>query len=418
MSSRVIIVGAGVAGLSAAIHLHRGGREVTILEASDAPGGRVRTDVVNGFRLDRGFQVLLTAYPEAQRLLDYSALKLKSFQPGAILWRQGTRYRIADPWRAPLEALEHLSPMLGSWQDRWNLFRFRNEVKRASLHDLFQKPERSTQEAFRDRGFSDEMITGFLAPFYRGIFLEQELTTSARMLDFTFKMFASGNTAVPALGMAQIPEQLAQSLPPDTVEYETPVKEARSGAVVLADGTVREADQVVVATDGTQAHQLVPGSPAPAWNRVVCYYYSAPQPPEAEALLVLNGDDTGPVNNVAVMSRVSDALAPAGKELISVSVIDPEASPEATEQAVREQLEGWYGSMVREWELLRTYDLPQALPAQPVGLRNRFEKPVKVDAGLFVCGDHREHASLQGAMRAGRRAAEAILYDFDSAARG
>ncbi len=414
MSSRVIIVGAGVAGLAAAIHLHRGGREVTILEASDAPGGRVRTDEVHGFRLDRGFQVLLTAYPEAQRLLDYPALKLKAFQPGAILWRQGTRYRIADPWRAPLDALEHLSPMLGNWQDRWSLFRFRNEVKRASLHEVFQKPDRSTRDAFRERGFSDEMITGFLAPFYRGIFLEPELATSARMLDFTFKMFASGQTAVPALGMGQIPEQLVQCLPPDTVEYETPVQEVRSGAVVLADGTVREADQVVVATDGTEAHRLVPGSPEAEWNRVVCYYFSAPKPPEADSLLILNGEDSGPVNNVAVMSRVSEALAPAGKELISVSVIDPQESVEATEAAVRTQLEGWYGSGIQDWELLRHYDLAQALPAHPAGPRNRLEKPVKVDAGLFVCGDHREHASLQGAMRSGRRAAEAILYDFGS----
>ena len=411
-ASRTLIVGGGMAGMAAAIHLHRGGHEVTVLEAGDAPGGRVRTDEVEGFRLDRGFQVLLTAYPEAQRLLHYPSLDLRKFLPGAVVWRRRKRHYLIDPWRQPLEAMRHWRATLGTWEDRMRILWLRWQVTRKGLHEIFSCPDESTRDFLRGQGFSEEMIESFFAPFYRGIFLEPGLETSRRMFEFTFRMFSLGGTALPARGIGAISEHLASQLPAGTIRLQTPVQRVDSGAVTLENGEVWEADHVVLATDAQSAHRLNAQVPERRWNRVVCLYYASEQAPEREPILVLNGEGEGPVNNLVNLSRVSPDVAPRGQELISVSVINPATDLESTEQAVREQLSGWYGSAVEGWRLLRTYDLPLALPRQSVGAEAPGQRPVKVDSGLFVCGDHREHSSLQGALRSGRRAAEALLNDF------
>src|SRR5947209_1188233 len=224
---RTIVIGAGLAGLACARELQRNGREVLVLEASDAPGGRVRTDLVDGFRLDRGFQVLLTAYPECRAALDYDALQLRKFNPGALVWHSGRFHRLVDPKRHPLQSLlSAVDPFL-SIGDKLRVGKLVAILFARTPEEIFQQPEVSTIERLRELNFSEQMIERFFRPFFAGVFLEEQLSTSSRLFEFYFQMFAKGATAVPALGMGEIPRQLVQGL---DIRYNEPVAEVIGGA--------------------------------------------------------------------------------------------------------------------------------------------------------------------------------------------
>ena len=268
-----------------------------VLEASDGVGGRVRTDLVDGFRLDRGFQVLLTAYPETRRVLDYPALDLRPFLPGALVRRAGRFHELSDPWRRPERAWRSLTAGVGSLADRMRMARFRGRVRRGSLEDLFRRPESSAAERLHAEGFSAEMIDAFFRPFFGGILLDRSLSASSRMLEFVFRMMAEGDVAVPAAGMGAIPEQMARRLPEGTVRLRARVAAASPREVRLDSGETIAADAVVVATEGPEAARLA-GLPAPGSRPVTCLYFAAERAPIAEPILVLDGDGTGPVNNL------------------------------------------------------------------------------------------------------------------------
>lgn len=417
-NSKVLIVGAGLAGLCCGRRLAEAGVPFEILEESDAAGGRVRTDRVDGFLLDRGFQVLLTAYPEARKVLDYPALDLKPFYPGALVWRGGRLRRVADPFRRPLDAVKAVFSPVGTLADKVRVTRLRRRTLAGSLEDLWRRPELTTQEALRRLGFSRRMIDSFFRPFLGGVFLDRGLTTSSRQMEFVFRMFSSGDTAVPAAGMQAIPEQLAARLPAGSVRLRTAVEAVEAGekgsaAVVVAGGR-RPARAVVVATDGSQAARLV-GAPiaAPAWRTTACLYFAAEESPIGEPVLVLDGEGEGPVNNLAEMSAVSPACAPPRTALLAASVVDPAViDVPDLEARVRAQMERWFGPEVRTWQHLRTDRIPHALPDQTPPALAEPHKAVRVRPGLYVAGDHRENGSIQGAMVAGRRAAEAVLEDW------
>ena len=407
----VVVVGAGLAGLACALHLHEAGARVRVLEASDGVGGRVRTDVVDGFRLDRGFQVLLTAYPETRRVLDYEALDLRPFLPGALVRRSGHFHELCDPWRRPDRAWRALTAGVGTLADRLRMARLRARAGRGSLDELFRRKETSAAERLHAEGFSAEMIEAFFHPFFGGILLDRSLSTSSRMLEFVFRMMAEGEVAVPASGMQAIPEQMAARLPEGTVRLGARVAAVSPGEARLDSGETVAADAVVVATEGPEAARLT-GLPAPGSLPVTCLYFAAEKAPLAEPILVLDGDGLGPVNNLCVPSQVAPSCAPAGAALVSASVVGGaagDAVEKAQEGAVRRQLEGWFGADVRRWRHLRTYHIRHAQPEQRPGVLEPVERPVRLESGLFVCGDHRDTASIHGAMLSGRRAAEAVL---------
>lgn len=405
----VVVVGAGLAGLEAARTLTRSGVGVQLLEASDGVGGRVRTDVVEGFRLDRGFQVLLTAYPEARRALDLGALRLRPFYPGALVVRGGRRVRVADPFRHPVDGLGTLFRGVGSLADKLRVARLRLEVGRASIEQLLQGPERTTAEALQARGFSAEMVEQFFRPFFGGIFLERELATSGRMFDFLFKMFAEGQTTVPARGMGEIPAQLAAALPAGALRLGARVAQVEPGRVLLEGGEVVRADAVIVATDADAAHRMLGAQVTPRrWNASTTLSFAAPRPPLDEPILLVDGDGHGPIHHAHVASQVSAELAPPGLSLVSATAVGLPALDDAELVAqARRQLEGWFGAQVRAWRHLRTHRIPMALPrlGGDVGAPKRAE----VGERLFVAGDHCETASIQGALRSGRAAGEAVL---------
>lgn len=396
---RAIVVGAGVAGLVAARELGRRGASVTVLEASDGVGGRVRTDRVEGFLLDRGFQILLTAYPAAQRELDLGALRLRPFLPGALVRSGGRFHRVTDPLRDPAGALRTLFAGVGSIADKLRVLALRRQARAGTLDELLTRPDRSARAALEQLGFSARMIDTLWRPLVGGAQFDPDLSGSARMLELVIRMFASGDNAVPEQGMGQISAQLAAGLDVRLGARATAV-EAR--AVTLAGGERLEADAVVLAADGPSAARLL-GEPAPATRGTVTLWFAAERPPVEEPILVLNGEGTGPVNHLAVMEQVSRAYAPAGASLVCANVLGvPTEDDEALDLAVRQQLRGWFGSDVGRWRRLRVDRIPHALPdvqPRPVG-------DLRHPSGVVVAGDWRAYPSLQAALESGRRAAE------------
>lgn len=406
MTAPVVVVGAGLAGLSCARHLHEAGRPVLVLEASDGVGGRVRTDVVDGFRLDRGFQVLLEAYPEARRTFDYAALGLQAFYPGAEVRAGGRVSRLADPFRRPVDAIAGLMAPVGTLADKARVLLLRARACGGTLEELWQRPETTTLEALRTIGFSEAMIDTFFRPFLGGIFLGRDLATSSRMLEFVIRMMAEGETVLPRLGMGALPAQLAGRLPPGTIRLGTRVEVVRPHGVTLTGGETIAATSVVVATEGDVASALTGHFPAPQARGVTTLYFAAARSPVPSRVLVLNGDAEGPVNTVAVPSDLSPAYAPEGQALLSVTVLGLPAEDDATlERAVRAQLAGWYGAEVAGWRHLRTYRIRWGQPEQAPPALEPPERDVRLAEKLYVAGDHRDSASIHGALRSGRRAA-------------
>lgn len=406
----VVIVGAGLSGLTCALRLHEAGVAVHVIEASDGVGGRVRTDHVDGFLLDRGFQVYLSAYPHAGDLLDIDALDLHSFEPGAIVYDGAALVRVMDVFRRPKYLISSAFSSIGNLRDKIRVALLRFQTLGTSEQKIQRHPDQSTEMFLRNFGFSEKIINGFFRCFYGGIFLENELRTSSRMFEFTFKMFSQGSATLPARGMGSIALQLARRLPPETIRINSPVDSVTSSSVTLADGTIVGASHVVIATQASQTSSLVPAfaTRAPDWRSVTNVYYSADQSPLNEAIIALNGSSKGMVNNVCVPSDVSPLYAPEGKSLISVSLLGIHREEDIPEK-VREELAAWFGKETLQWEHLRTDIIKHALPEQlPDNNKTNQQGYLQLD-DLTICGDHATSASIEGAIISGNQAAAAIL---------
>lgn len=401
--AEVVVIGAGLAGLAAATTLHRAGRQVLVLEASDGVGGRVRTDQVDGYLLDRGFQVLLTGYPEAHRQLDLDGLDLQRFAPGAVVWLGSRGYRVGDPFRKPSTLVDTVLSPIGSVADKLRLLALRTRLKRSDPKQLLRGTDVSTRQYLEGLGFSDRFVERFLGPLFTGIQLDPDLTTSRRMFDTIFRSLTIGDSAVPAAGMGAIPAQMADQLPPGAVHLNTEVVAVEPGAVVVSGGGRIATSTVIVATDGPTAVSLLDLDPVGS-RSVSCVYFAAGADPIGRPLVVLDGGHSGPVSNLAVMSTVAPSYAPPGRVLIAAACPGPQ--PEGLESAVRAQLTEWFGSVVATWTHLRTYRIAHGQPDQSPPFNPKEE--VRVSDHLWVCGDHRDTGSIQGALFSGRRTGEAV----------
>lgn len=404
----VAIVGAGLAGLTCAQDLTGAGLQCTVLEASDGVGGRVRTDAVDGFLLDRGFQILLSAYPQVRKRLDTAALGVGHFEPGAVVRTADGMHAISDPLRRPLKLGSTLRSSVGSFSDKVRTAKLVLDVRTHPVGELLRRPDMSTADRLARAGLSSEYVSEFWGPLFAGIQLDPDLEVSSRRFDTILRMIASGSTGLPREGMGAIPAQLADSLPPDTVRLNSPVESVQPGEVVLRGGERVRARAVVVGTDGPTAKRLLdrrvedPGSRAAA-----CCWFSAPSAPAKGPSLMLEGTGGGPALNVVVMSEVQPSYAPRGRALVAAAVPGPSALEADMEAKVRRQLAGWFGSTTTDWTHLRTDVIPHGQPLQRPPLNPR--QAVTLGQGLFVCGDHRDTASIQGAMFSGERTAEAVL---------
>jgi len=405
----VVIVGAGLAGLVAAKVLEQHGVSPVLLEASDGVGGRVRSDFVDGFVLDRGFQVLLTGYPEIYRHLNLPELDLRLFEPGAIVWREGKGHVVGDPFRRPKTLTSTSLAPIGTLADKARIAKFRATLKSADPRELLRGDDMPTASALRAMGFSSKMIDRFFRPLVGGIQLDPNLATSRRMFDVIFRTLATGDSAVPAKGMGEISNQLATQLTSTTLHLNTSVTAVHPHSVTVAGGHTITAQHIVVATEGPVASKLL-GLPEVTSRSAGCVYFSAPIAPVNGAYVILDGTGQGPVLNVSVMSHVSPHYAPADRHLIAAAL--PGVCDGDLENVARTQLRSWWGAQVDDWQHLRTYRIPHGQPGQDAPFSPK--KRVSLGDGLFVCGDHRDTGSIQGAMYSGRRTAEAVLENIRS----
>ena len=398
----VLIVGAGMAGLACTQTLQDAGVPFLLFDSDEEVGGRVRTDEVDGYRLDRGFQVLLTAYPEAQKFLDYEALDLKACYPGSRVWFGDRFHRVADPFRHPIDGILSLGNPIGSLLDK-----IRVGMMRTGLRCTKSMPDDlSTLDALSKLGFGPSMIDRFWKPFMRGVFLENELSTTVRKFEETFRLFARGDTVLPRLGIGELPKQMAGKLPKDSLALGTEITKVETRAIESADGKRFEGRAVVLATDLDPVNRLLGIEDKPGqWNAVDCLYFSLAedQLPTSEPILHLDGTGQGPVNNLTFVSTLCDC-APSGRALASTSVIGrQETEREELVQEVLGQLETWFGEGI-EWEFVKGYRIRQAVPACSVATA-----PDPVVNGVHRCGDYCGLPSIDAAMRSGRETAERII---------
>ena len=419
-----IIIGGGLAGLACARTLHDAGRRILVVEASDRVGGRVATDSVDGFRVDRGFQVYLDAYPEGRHFLDHKRLELGCFDAGALIAEGSRLLRIADPWRRPFEAVGGLFQGAISIGDALKIARLRSQLlTRLRVGDFDDHAGGTSEPSTRDdllrRGFSRDVIRRFFEPFFGGVFLERDLATSSQIFDFTFAMFAAGSGCLPAGGMAAIPAQLAAGLPADAVRTAARVASVEPGLVRLAGGEELRAPVIVVATEQDAAAALLPSRLDPAvgsrrWKGTKLVAFAAERSPLAGPRLLVVADPregdgpAGPIDNLTVPSDVARGYAPHGQSLVTVSVRADWHGGEPVEEAVRQQAAGWFGERVRDWRHLTTIDVPKSLPDERPEAR-AHRPPMAVGDGLFLCGDHLTTASINGALKSGRLCGEAVL---------
>jgi protoporphyrinogen oxidase len=400
----VAVVGAGLAGLSCAVALHDAGVPVQVFEASDGVGGRVRSDHVDGFTLDRGFQVALTAYPELHRQLDVSALDLQAFDPGALVWRNGRGTVVGDPFRQPSTTFSTVTAPIGSVFDKARIGLLRHRLRSVHPVRLLQGPDGSTHDALVDAGFSDTILERFFRPLVGGIQLDPELADSRRMFDIIFRMLADGDSAVPAAGMQAIPDQLARRLPPGAIHLGARVESTSATSITLEDGDEIGAAAVVVATEGPAAARLL-DLPEVESKSVGAVYFAARDAPIDSKYVVLDGTGRGPVLNVAVMSNVAPTYSSDGRHLVVAAM--PGHVGADIERTARAQLRSWWGPAVDGWEHVQTYRIAHGQPRQRAPFHPK--RSVRLDDGRFVCGDHRDTASIQGAMFSGRRCGLAVV---------
>jgi phytoene dehydrogenase-like protein len=408
---RVCIIGAGLAGLACARRLTEAGLACTVLERSDEVGGRARTDRKEGFQLDRGFQVFLSGYPEARRVLDYSALDLKPFHPGALIRFAGRFHQLTDPFRRPQDLVQTLINPIGTISDKYRLWRLRRDM----LHHPNSSAQvpRSTAEVLQAYGFSDRILTSFFFPFLGGVLLESALATPGWIFEHIWGAFSRGTTALPRDGMGAIAKQLAGALPTGTVRVNQSVQEIHGLNLVLETGERLTSDVLVIATDdATAAHLHGESRPSHAARSSTTLYFDAPAPPHRGPWLMLNGEGYGPVRTVCVLSEAAPSYAPVGRALISVTVAEPIQGRENLPQAVQTCLRSWFGPSVDDWRHLRTDHISRALPPVEILPHSPHGTPPRAANGLYLCGDYRESGTLDGALLSGRKAADAVLTDF------
>lgn len=408
----VLIIGAGLTGLTAALHLHRRDVSVRILEATDRVGGRIKTDQVDGYLLDRGFQVLLTQYPETQAWLDYDALDLKAFDPGAMVLNERGQHQIMDPGRKPTAAFKTLLAPVGGLSDKIKMLWLKNRLQGMTLDEVFDQPEISTLAVIQEYGFSERMLRNFFQPFMAGIFLESSLTTSRREFDFVFKMFSEGDTAVPAQGMEEIPRQLVAQLPPDAVLFNKPVRTVSEQTVTTDTGETFRAPMILVATEPTSfVSRYFPGGKKELrYHSTTQVYLTADTPPLTQPLIALNATAPRLVNNFCVINQVAPAYAPEGHYLLSASIVGAaEGSDEALAQRVKEEMATWFGEQTHAWQHLKTYRIDYALPDQDEVTHNLTPEQAKLRDGLYAAGDYQLNGSINAAIRAGWQVAEMMI---------
>ena len=436
----VVIVGAGLAGLTAAKMFYHAEIDVVVLEAENRPGGRLKTDRFEGFLLDHGFQVYLTNYQTACQFVDLASLKLRSFQPGAMIRCGNTWHTFKDPLRSSWskmipDALKTIASPIATWEDFWILLRYRQSLTKLNSMQVLERPGEPTIERLKKLGFSQRIIDRFFRPFLGGIFLDDRLDIDSSRMEFVFREMGLGTAALPEQGIQAIPESICRTIGSNIVRYNSTVSKVFDGGVELSDGTKVLGRNVILAVEPSGAKRLLGDTlPIPAKfssRSTTCLYFSMETcaAPTREPILFLNGNlgtegdskdqsqiDGLTINHVAFPSLVQPSYAPSGQVLASVN-INSASQLRGAELVhhVQQQLVQWFGWTISTWKHLRTYHVPCAflspsLPLLDTSNRGYF----RLSENLYACGDYTQSSSIEGAIHSGMLVATAMLTGADS----
>jgi len=400
------IIGGGVSGLIAARVLEKKGFNPIILEASERVGGRIKTDIIEGYQLDHGFQVLLTAYPAVKKYLDYDALNLQFFLPGAYIFKANTQSIIGDPLRDVSLLISTLFSGIGSISDKFKILKLNHKIKKKSLTDIFSEKEQTTLSYLKEFGFSKDMLNDFFIPFFSGIFLENKLETSSRMFEFVYKMFGEGHAAIPKAGMEAIPKQLLNNLKTTTFQYNTEVANVKDGQITLTNGSKLESDFIISTIPPGCLVSNIKNQPT-EWRSCVTLYFETNKRVIHKPLIGLIVKPDSLVNNIVYNSSLASVTKPA-HELLCVTVIDDQnLSDHELVTAVEQELKVLCNISITRF--IKQYRITKALPK----LENlKYEmKPseTQLSKSLFVAGDTQLNASFNAAMISGEQAALAVI---------
>lgn len=403
-----IIIGAGAAGLVAAKELEEYKLRTLVIDAEPQVGGRLKTDHYDGYILDHGFQVLLTAYPMVKKHLNLNKLKLRAFDSGAQIVGGMKSFKVVDIKRNPFLAISQLFSPVGSFSDKLKVARLRNMVLKQSIEELFDEKEVSTIEFLQDYGFSEKIIERFFRPFFGGIFLEQDLNTSARQFLFIFKMFAEGKAALPAKGISEVAFQLKSNLKNTEFRLNSKVKAIENNRVMLEDGSTVEGKQIIIATD--PSHLIPQLDQAVEWNSTLQAYFIGPEGRFSSKLISLFYDEHSVINNIACLSKVQPRYSGKSKQLYSVSFKkNLTLTEKELQMEVQQELQDYLGPAAAEWILIRSYQVKKALPRHESVVNERAFEETRLRDGLYLAGDHLLNPSLNAAMLSGELAARALI---------
>jgi protoporphyrinogen oxidase len=405
-SPSIHIIGGGISGLIAARVLEEHGLSATIIEATDRLGGRVKTDVVDGYNLDHGFQVLLTAYPAAKKYLDFDALALQEFLPGSAIFKNGKQKIIGDPLRNLSLLIPTLFSEIGTVNDKLKILALNRRLKKKSIQNIFAEKEQTTLAYLENIGFSETIITDFFIPFFSGIFLENKLDTSSRMFEFVYKMFGEGNAALPKDGIQAIPKQLFEKLKNTTCVFNTKVKSVENGSIILESGEIIKSNFTIIAT---QASGLVSNlkNQATLWKSCDTLYFEVTKREIRKPLIGLIAAPNALINNIFYHTSLQTSTT-ATKELLSVTVIDRQNL--TNKQLVAEvQKELKELCNIDSCTFIKQYNIPMALPKLQDIEYEMLPSETRLTEAIFLAGDTQLNGSLNAAMIAGERAALEVI---------
>lgn len=400
--TKIVIIGAGVSGLIAAINLEKAGFSPVIYDKKDRVGGRVQTDYIDGEIFDKGFQILLPNYPAVQKYLNVELLHLKYFTSGAFVFKKGYQGKLGNPNRDFDLLFPTLFSSLATFPDKLKILNLTRYLAKKSFDDIFTSESISTIDYLKDFGFSEKVIQNFFRPFYAGIFLEDELKTSSRMFEFTFKLFSKTKAGIPEKGIQAVPNQLKNQLKKTTFHFNTSVDKVINNQITFSDGKQTEADFIIIATDPSH---VIPNlnNQKSNWKSVDNLYFEVENRVINLPMIGLIAEENALINNFHYLK-----LASAKKQIVSVSVIKTHGlEDDALTKKVQQELTELCG--IEVVKLLKHYKIPQALPDI---MDVNYQLPhteTKLKDNIFLAGDVLSNGSLNAAMLNGEAAARAVL---------
>lgn len=403
---KIHIIGAGISGLIAAKVLEENGYSPTIIEATDRPGGRIKTDIINGYQLDHGFQVLLTAYPAVQKHLNLKALNLQKLLPGAVVFKNRKKKIIGDPLRNTSLLLPTLLSGIGTFSDKLKILQLNYRLKKKDLLTIFTEKEQTTGYYLKSLGFSNDIITHFFKPFFSGIFLETKLETSSRMFEFVYKMFGEGYAAIPKNGIEEIPRQISQNLTKTTIKLNTKVACVKKGEITLDNSKQLKSDFTIIATDPNNLIGGLKNKPF-EWKSCETLYFETNNRVIKKQLIGLNTKRGSLINNIFYNTSIETSVSP-NKQLLSVTIIDKQnLTNKVLLNKIKIELKEIFN--IDSCKFIKQYSIPMALPKiKDIGYNTSNHKAT-VPTNIFLAGDTLLNGSLNAAMISGENAANEVI---------